>query len=76
MHGQVSFICSECSGVFGMKGSIENKGSECKREAVSKPASVLHSRVFEARWRRNGHIDCRVSGWLLAERDRDGRAGQ
>lgn len=49
MHGQVSFICSECSGVFGMKGSVENKGSECKREAVSKQASVLHSRIFEAR---------------------------
>lgn len=38
MHGQVSFICSECSSVVEMKGSVENKGSECKREAISKQA--------------------------------------
>lgn len=46
MHGQVSFICSECSSVFEMKGSVESKGSECRREAISKQASVLHRRIL------------------------------
>lgn len=37
LHGQVSFIRTECSSVRQMKGSVENTGFECKLEAGSRP---------------------------------------
>lgn len=74
MCWKVPFLQTECSSGGRNEGKCWKRGIWV--EAWSwKQASVLNCSTLEATWRRNGHIGCRVSGCLLAERVRYGMAG-